>query len=373
MKVFFSKEWLTLVEASFRNFLAEAIQHLPLPTLLRFDTDRLQRSALQKQVEHLQTESAELKQQLTAYSTAAQSAHSDNAAMQQSNQHKNQARQSLQGAAQIWPHSNTQPQQPGHDRQIQQRLPMQHDQPSSGAHATECGMSSSDQQQSEASMQTARSNTTPQPLDRSASETGPALSLSALELSWSASLDVSAHADMVAHSGSQHSKVAPDRQSTAGQDTLSLDTDASSPRMLRAGEQPISESGHQSQEQTQQSDAVALQQTAAKDTQQQGNGIQQQGTRKVPSDLKQQKSEELGTRPRFIASSSNDARALSRLQRAQGANESSSDAEKLPGHEQGTSCCSFSPSGQNLATASADGVVRILAPASIQVHVTFLC
>ena len=52
LQVFFSKEWLALVEASFRNFLAEAIQHLPLPTLLRFDTDRLQRQSLQKQVDN---------------------------------------------------------------------------------------------------------------------------------------------------------------------------------------------------------------------------------------------------------------------------------------------------------------------------------
>ncbi|KAL0054014.1 hypothetical protein WJX82_002400 [Trebouxia sp. C0006] len=63
-QVFFTKEWLTLVEASFRNFLAEAIQHLPPPALLRFDTDRLQRSALQKQVDSLQTENAGLRQQL---------------------------------------------------------------------------------------------------------------------------------------------------------------------------------------------------------------------------------------------------------------------------------------------------------------------
>ncbi len=52
------------MEASFRNFLAEAIEQLPLPAVLRFDADRQQRLQLQEQCRSLQKQNAQLKQVL---------------------------------------------------------------------------------------------------------------------------------------------------------------------------------------------------------------------------------------------------------------------------------------------------------------------
>ena len=62
MQACFRKEWAQLVEASFRNFLAEAIEQLPLPAVLRFDADRRQRLELQEQCRSLQKHNAQLKQ-----------------------------------------------------------------------------------------------------------------------------------------------------------------------------------------------------------------------------------------------------------------------------------------------------------------------
>ena len=50
------------MEASFRNFLAEAIEQLPLPAVLRFDTDRQQRLELQEQCSSLRKQNVQLKQ-----------------------------------------------------------------------------------------------------------------------------------------------------------------------------------------------------------------------------------------------------------------------------------------------------------------------
>ena len=56
LQVFFTKEWANLLETSFRNFLAEVIQKLPLPAILCFNTDRVQRQGLQKKVDQLQVQ-----------------------------------------------------------------------------------------------------------------------------------------------------------------------------------------------------------------------------------------------------------------------------------------------------------------------------
>lgn len=50
------------MEASFRNFLAEAIEQLPLPAVLRFDADRQQRLELQEQCSSLRKQNVQLKQ-----------------------------------------------------------------------------------------------------------------------------------------------------------------------------------------------------------------------------------------------------------------------------------------------------------------------
>lgn len=59
-QVYFTKEWAQLVETSFRNFLAEALQKMPLPAVLCFDTDRQLRLSLQRQCRQLQKEKAQL-------------------------------------------------------------------------------------------------------------------------------------------------------------------------------------------------------------------------------------------------------------------------------------------------------------------------
>ena len=50
------------MEASFRNFLAEAVEQMPLPAVLRFDSDRRQRLELQEQCRSLQKQNAQLKE-----------------------------------------------------------------------------------------------------------------------------------------------------------------------------------------------------------------------------------------------------------------------------------------------------------------------
>lgn len=64
--MYFGREWQSLVEASFRNFLAEAIQQLPLPALLRFDSDRRMRVDLQKRVAALSLDNSRLTKRLAA-------------------------------------------------------------------------------------------------------------------------------------------------------------------------------------------------------------------------------------------------------------------------------------------------------------------
>lgn len=50
VQVYFSSEWSALLEISFRNFLSGVMRCLPLPAVLRFNTDRRLRLALQQQV-----------------------------------------------------------------------------------------------------------------------------------------------------------------------------------------------------------------------------------------------------------------------------------------------------------------------------------
>lgn len=50
LQVYFSPEWASLLETSFRNYLSGVMHCLPLPAVLRFNTDRRLRQALQQQV-----------------------------------------------------------------------------------------------------------------------------------------------------------------------------------------------------------------------------------------------------------------------------------------------------------------------------------
>ena len=58
----FGAEWAALVEAAFRNFLAEVVQQLPLPAILHFNADREQRAQLQRRAARLAEDNARLRQ-----------------------------------------------------------------------------------------------------------------------------------------------------------------------------------------------------------------------------------------------------------------------------------------------------------------------
>eukprot|EP00873_Tetraselmis_striata_P019594 jgi/Tetstr1/439858/TSEL_028269.t1 len=64
MKAFFTPEWAQLAEASFRNFLAQALAAMPQPTVLGFSRLRQKRKELQRQVEILEEENSALRRLL---------------------------------------------------------------------------------------------------------------------------------------------------------------------------------------------------------------------------------------------------------------------------------------------------------------------
>lgn len=74
VQVYFTTDWARMVEVSFRNFLSEALLHLPLPALLRFDDDKRQRMALQVQVSRLQVSLATTDLQEHEYAALSSSA-----------------------------------------------------------------------------------------------------------------------------------------------------------------------------------------------------------------------------------------------------------------------------------------------------------
>lgn len=61
-QAFFAAEWARRVEASFRNLVAEAVQGLPLPALLRYDADRCERQALRERCAELEAQNARMAQ-----------------------------------------------------------------------------------------------------------------------------------------------------------------------------------------------------------------------------------------------------------------------------------------------------------------------
>eukprot|EP00798_Chlamydomonas_sp_ICE-L_P015206 gene15206-21281_t len=62
----FSAEWQQLLEISFRNFISEVLIQIPLPSILRFSSDRQQRIQLTQQVDAQKKEITELKHALDA-------------------------------------------------------------------------------------------------------------------------------------------------------------------------------------------------------------------------------------------------------------------------------------------------------------------
>ncbi|KAA6427061.1 MAG: hypothetical protein FRX49_02818, partial [Trebouxia sp. A1-2] len=382
-RVFFTKDWLTLVEASFRNFVAEAIQHLPPPALLRFDTDRLQRSALQKQVDSLQTENAGLRQQL-AVRGSSESSQVPAAIAQQGKQHRSQdKRAAIPETAAKPAHSRAlfQQQQPPQPQQHVRTLPGQ-----TAAYTMPAGLPHEHSQStdldsiqqgpaSETSQWVLADGTQKEPLSRlqdapsdisaqdiPAEDSQQALSLSNADLqpTWSASF-TSLDANLLA----ENSSGTLSQLGAAGDDTLSLDTEASSPRMVRQDPQRQAE---MSQAQSDVSSVQPLagpasirhhQHEAAGEFVQPATPTQQNGS-------SQHLSQHVAINSRSTGGSERGPRAAQRQASSGATLNGTASAEQLASHEQGITCCSFSPSGQNLATASSDGVLRISAPTTLQ-------
>ena len=389
IQVFFTKDWLTLVEASFRNFVAEAIQHLPPPALLRFDTDRLQRSALQKQVDSLQTENAGLRQQL-AVRGSSESSQVPAAIAQQGKQHRSQdKRAAIPETAAKPAHSRAlfQQQQPPQPQQHVRTLPGQ-----TAAYTMPAGLPHEHSQStdldsiqqgpaSETSQWVLADGTQKEPLSRlqdapsdisaqdiPAEDSQQALSLSNADLqpTWSASF-TSLDANLLA----ENSSGTLSQLGAAGDDTLSLDTEASSPRMVRQDPQRQAE---MSQAQSDVSSVQPLagpasirhhQHEAAGEFVQPATPTQQNGS-------SQHLSQHVAINSRSTGGSERGPRAAQRQASSGATLNGTASAEQLASHEQGITCCSFSPSGQNLATASSDGVLRISAPTTLQVQLLSL-
>ena len=359
MQVYFSKDWLALVELSFRNFLAEAIEHLPLPTLLRFDTDRLQRSSLQKQVERLQTETDDLKQQLSAFSNS-----STAASHQQSSQ-----RTSLQRQQSRTHHDPVD----GHFEP-----PVQHHVgPVQGGKAAAPPVAPKPDLQrqhnsSDASNLSVSAETSQWGLaygeETTRSSTADGLAEGSLDnshhlhpqtgarntLRWSASL-ASLATSVLADSDSG-------TQASAAGESHNLDVDASSLHSLESETQQSSQAGLPAT-------TVEGQVQSARLGSGHGNSATEQQQTAAP--LQPQLSD---AEPNKDSQASEAVILHRQTDNAETVPSSQSDpaVEKLEGNDSRVTCCTFSPDGQNLATASTDGVVRISAPASLQVQPSFV-
>ena len=358
--MYFSKEWLPLVELSFRNFLAEAIEHLPLPTLLRFDTDRLQRSALQKQVERLQTETAGLRQQLAQFHNS-----SSDPANQQDTQHIQQHQQSSHKPSASRSDNPVQhrfrsgPDSKAPAPPLASRQGLQSQNASSNA-----GNAASPAEHSERVFADGQENPqSPTANELAADDRNHYISSQAdahAKPRWSASL-ASLAASVLANAESGP----PQQQAPAADASHSLDADTSSLH-LHNTEPQLTSQAKSSEVVAEGADVqsakpgsaqstmfMAKQRTPARRQRQlndaeANNDSQHQGPEESPAGILHRQTDNA---TELASSSQNEP-----------------TAEQLAGHDAGVTCCSFSPNGQNLATASADGVVRISAPASLQVQ-----
>lgn len=365
MQVYFSKDWLALVELSFRNFLAEAIEHLPLPTLLRFDTDRLQRSSLQKQVERLQTETADLKQQLSVCSKG-NSAASDQQSTQRSQQHQ----QPRTHHATVNSHSDGPVQH--HIRPPQEgkaaappvapkpELKRQHNSSdtsnmTSFAETRQWGLANGEEDtQSSTANKVAEGS-----LDDNSHHLHPQAG-ARITPRWSASL-ASLATSVLADSDTG----TPQQQASAADEPQDSDVDASSLHSLQSDTQLSSQAGM----------SVATNENQVRSARlSSGQGNLATGQQQTAPPLQPQLSD---AQPNKDSQSQHSSEADSLHRRTDDAetvlsSQSDPAVEQLEGHDSSVTCCTFSPSGQNLATASTDGVVRISAPVSLQVHPSFV-
>lgn len=376
-----------LVETSFRNLVSQGIQHLPLPGLLHFNTDRLERQALRKQIEELQASIHELKQQsvsktgnLSATPPAQPSNHQQQPQASSRgnlpNQHEPAASQERRQAQKdIRSHSNlTQSKaakpssaappppkpistaiKPHHATKPTEAVVMQweltHDRQAGAA----ASLPSTTGQQATAHANIGR---TPDAEASSQASANASLGGTAELMSTVADTTISDHLQ-----GSQadtglpyteangiHSTPQDERQAadTTGEKAQLPAAEAGSPISTAAAAaagwpgKPVS--GHTSL------DHISL--------------IKQEH-------LADTTTGSLATREQ-AASSTDTAGDAGGSDEAQ-LNGLVTQEEQLLGHDHCISCCSFSPNGQNLATASTDGVVRIWAPESLQVFLIHPC
>lgn len=358
--MYFSKEWLPLVELSFRNFLAEAIEHLPLPTLLCFDTDRLQRSALQKQVERLQIETAGLRQQLAGFRNSSMNA-PNRQDTQQSQQHQQ---------------SNHEPKASRSDDPVQHHFRSGHNSKapapavatkqallSQSAPSNACDTASIAEDSEWVLANGQENSQSPTANELAAADQNHSLSPQAdahTKPRWSASL-----ASLAASVLANGENGPPHRQAPAAGESSSLDADVSSLH-LHKSEPQLSSQADVSELIAEGADVQSAEPGSARDE----LSVNKQQT---PARFQPQLSDAEVNRA-SQHQGQEDSRAGPRHRQTDNATELASSnlhgpaAEQLAGHDAGVTCCSFSPNGQNLATASTDGVVRISAPASLQVQ-----
>lgn len=369
MQVYFSKDWLALVELSFRNFVAEAIEHLPLPTLLRFDTDRLQRSALQKQVEGLQTETADLKQQLSGLSKS-NTAASDQQGTRKGQQHQQPRAHHLHDPTDSQFEGPAQP----HIRPAQEGKaaapPAASPKPNQQRQHNSSDASNVDlvADTSQWDLADGEVNIQPSTLDELAAEGSLDSSqhlhpqpAARIKPGWSASLATLA-SNVLADSGTGTLQ----QQASAAGKPLNLDT--SSLQLPNSEANLLSQAG--SSEVTTDGKYVE----SARSGSGQGNlaDSQQQTAARLPPQLSHETNKDSHHHAHQGSEAAIVHRRTDNASEAVSSSQNDPAAEQLAGHDDSVTCCSFSPNGQNLATASTDGVVRISAPASLQVEPSFI-
>ena len=368
-----------LVETSFRNLVSQGIQHLPLPGLLHFNTDRLERQALRKQIEELQASIHELKQQplsQTGNLSATPPTHPSNHQQQRqassrsnlqhqqepaASQERRQAQKDVPSRSNLTHSKAAKPSsaalpppkpistavKPHHATTPTEAVVMQWELPADQQAGAAASPSSTTDQQA-----TAHANIGRAPDAESSSQASASASVGSTadltsrvaDRTISGSLQGS-QADTVTpyteangiHSSQQDERQAADRASEKPQ--LSA-ADTGSPSSIAAGAgspgKPVSGRTSLDQISLIKQEHLADTTTGSLDTREQ-------------------------------AATSTDAAGDAGGSDEAQLNGLVTQEEQLLGHDHGISCCSFSPNGQNLATASTDGVVRIWAPESLQV------
>lgn len=340
-----------LVETSFRNLVSQGIQHLPLPGLLHFNTDRLERQALRKQVEELQSSNTQLKQQLTCSqanppATAHEEAQSGTQAQLQQAHRQPPSTQ----------HSRSAQAQPSvHSKLVQARTKAS--KPSGAAPSPPKPISTSSRAQvlpAAATTHFPQSEGVDRPhADGAASSTQHPAAASETQAA--------------SHQADEAASLISEPQCSIGTAAARVDVNGSQGSQQTAM-QGVSISGSLSDTRASNGTPSLLATTAA--------NTGWQGSRHP---LRQTSADQLSSSPRRandMPAESSHATDQARPRSDLIANGSAGNAEsslqvaveeQLEGHDHGITCCSFSPNGQNLATASSDGVVRIWAPESLEV------